>query len=71
MVEFAILLPILLLVFAVIVEGGRLMWSYQTVVAGVRDATRYVARAAPANICSTGGSLADIASDVGQQRTEE
>ena len=63
MVEFAILLPILLLVFAVIVEGGRLMWSYQTVVAGVRDATRYVARAAPANICSTGGSLAGFQTD--------
>ena len=28
LVEFAILLPMMLLVFAVIIEGGRLMWSY-------------------------------------------
>ncbi|GHF58962.1 TadE/TadG family type IV pilus assembly protein [Seohaeicola zhoushanensis] len=65
LVEFAILLPILLLLFAVIIEGGRLMWSYQTVVAGVRDAARYVARAAPQNICSDGGSLAGYADTVG------
>ena len=58
LVEFTILLPMLLLVFAVIIEGGRLMWSYQTVNAGVRDATRYLARVAPADICTSGGSVA-------------
>lgn len=64
LVEFALLLPILLLLFAVAIEGGRLLWSYQTVVAGVRDATRYVARVAPQNICSSGGTLAGFTTDV-------
>ncbi len=59
--EFAIILPLMLLTFAVIVEGGRLMWSYQTVVSGVRDATRYLARMAPRDICSDGGSVGSYA----------
>ncbi|MFD0979746.1 TadE/TadG family type IV pilus assembly protein [Tropicimonas aquimaris] len=58
LVEFAILLPILLLIFAVIIEGGRLMWSYQATGAGVRDATRYLARVVPSDVCSSGGSVA-------------
>lgn len=57
LLEFAIVLPLMLLIFGVIVEGGRLMWSYQAVVSGVRDATRYLARIAPRDICSTGGSV--------------
>ncbi|WP_204115200.1 TadE/TadG family type IV pilus assembly protein [Shimia biformata] len=64
LVEFGLMLPILILLFAMVVEGGRLMWSYQTVVAGVRDATRYVARVAPQNICSSGGNLAGFTTDV-------
>jgi TadE-like protein len=51
LVEFAIVLPMMLLVFGVIIEGGRMMWSYQTVVAGVRDATRFLARVTPRDIC--------------------
>lgn len=58
LVEFAVMLPILLLVFAVIIEGGRMMWSYQAAVSGIRDAARYLARAVPQDICSTGGSVA-------------
>jgi len=57
LVEFAILLPMLLLLFAVTIEGGRMFWAYQNVAAGVRDATRYVARAAPISLCATGGNL--------------
>ena len=57
LVEFAILLPMLLLVFAVMIEGSRLMWSYQSTISGVRDATRYLARIAPVDICSSGGSV--------------
>ncbi len=64
LVEFAILLPMMLLVFAVIIEGGRLMWSYQSVNAGVRDAARYLARVAPADICTAGGSVAGYGSDL-------
>lgn len=60
LVEFAILLPMLLVVFAVIVDGGRLMWSYQTAAAGVRDAARYLARATPSNVCSGSRSVASL-----------
>lgn len=57
LVEFAFVLPMMLLVFGVIIEGGRMMWSYQTVVAGVRDASRFLARAAPRDICDGGGTV--------------
>lgn len=57
LVEFGLLLPTLLLFFAVAVEGSRLFWSYQSTIAGVRDAARFVGRSAPSNICDTGGNL--------------
>ncbi|MEX0338779.1 MAG: TadE/TadG family type IV pilus assembly protein [Arenibacterium sp.] len=62
--EFAIILPMTLLVFAIVIEGGRMFWSYQTAIAGVRDAARYVARIAPADICVNGGSIATYSNDV-------
>ena len=40
-----------------IIEFGRLYWGYQSVTSGVRDATRYLARIAPIEICLHGGSL--------------
>ncbi|KIC15197.1 hypothetical protein RA20_18770 [Leisingera sp. ANG-Vp] len=58
LVEFALMLPVMLLVFAVIIEGGRMMWSYQAAISGVRDAARYLARVAPQDICTSGGSVA-------------
>ncbi|MFD1156585.1 TadE/TadG family type IV pilus assembly protein [Roseovarius aestuarii] len=64
LVEFAIMLPMMLLLFAVIIEGGRLMWSYQSVNAGVRDAARYLARVAPGDICTAGGSVASYKPNV-------
>jgi hypothetical protein len=57
LVEFAMVLPMMLIFFAIIIEGARLMWSYQTAIEGVRDATRYLARVTPANICATSGSV--------------
>lgn len=59
LVEFAIVLPLMLVIFGVIVEGGRLMWSYQAAVAGVRDATRFLARVTPRDVCDLGGELED------------
>ena len=50
-VEFAILLPVMLVVFAAIVEGSRIYWNYQSAVSGVRDAARYLARTTNADIC--------------------
>lgn len=59
LVEFAVTLPIMIFLFAIIIEGGRMMMSYQSAISGVRDATRYLARTAPGDICDvTGGSLA-------------
>lgn len=58
LVEFAIILPMMLLVFAIIIEGSRLFISYQAAIGGVRDATRYLSRVVPTDICSAGGTLA-------------
>ncbi|WP_375279734.1 TadE/TadG family type IV pilus assembly protein [Pseudooctadecabacter sp.] len=57
LVEFAFVLPLMLLIFAVIIEGSRTFWAYQTTIAGVRDATRFIARAEASDICETGGGL--------------
>lgn len=54
LVEFAMVLPMMLLVFAIIIEGGRMLISYQSAIAGVRDATRYLSRVAPSNACTAG-----------------
>lgn len=64
LVEFTLMLPIMILLFAVIIEGGRMFWSYQAAVSGVRDAARYLARVAPGDICSAGGSVAGYTSDL-------
>ena len=56
LVEFGIIVPVLLLFLAVIIDGGRLAWTYQSVAAGVRDASRMVARIAPSDLCP-GGSV--------------
>lgn len=59
LVEFAIVLPVMLLFFALIVESGRTFWHYQAAISGVRDAARYVARAAPHDICEGGLAAAE------------
>ncbi|MFZ0099937.1 MAG: TadE family protein [Gemmobacter sp.] len=64
LVEFALVLPMMLLVFAVIVEGSRMMWSYQAAISGVRDATRYLARILPSDICASGGSAGSYADTI-------
>ncbi len=52
LVEFALILPTALVIFAVMYESGRMMFAYQAAVSGVRDAARYAARAAdPASVC--------------------
>ncbi|MDJ0629612.1 MAG: TadE/TadG family type IV pilus assembly protein [Rhodobacter sp.] len=64
LVEFGLLLPTFLLFFAVALEGARTFWSYQATISGVRDAARYVGRATPSNICTTGGSLSGMTGTV-------
>lgn len=58
LVEFALVLPMMLLVFAVIIEGSRMMLSYESAINGVRDATRYLARVVDADACTTLPSVA-------------
>ena len=57
-VEFVILLPVMMVVFAAIVEGTRLYWNYQAAVSGVRDASRYLARITNSDVCPAGGGAA-------------
>lgn len=64
LVEFVLVVPMMLLVFAVIIEGSRLMMAYQAAIDGVRDATRFLARVVPGNICATGGSVASYAAQL-------
>ena len=42
--EFALVLPLLLLLLVAFFEVGRLLWSYNVVSSSVRDASRYAAR---------------------------
>lgn len=58
LVEFALALPLMVVVSYVSIDGLRLMWSFQAATAGVHEAARYIARVAPGDICATGGSLA-------------
>lgn len=56
-VEFVLSVPLMILIFAIVIEFGRLFLGYQATVVGVRDANRYLARIAPIDICINGGSL--------------
>lgn len=60
LVEFAISLPLILVVAYGMIDSMRLFWSYQATIAGVRDATRYLARVAPADICDAGPGIASF-----------
>ncbi|WP_170414592.1 TadE/TadG family type IV pilus assembly protein [Ruegeria arenilitoris] len=60
LVEFGLVMPLMLLLLAVTLESARMMWSYQSVIAGVRDASRYLSRVTPADICTSGGSVAGL-----------
>lgn len=51
LVEFALVMPLMLLFFAVTIESARIFWTYQQAVSGVRDAGRYLGRAAPYETC--------------------
>ncbi|MEO9825649.1 MAG: TadE/TadG family type IV pilus assembly protein [Paracoccaceae bacterium] len=53
LVEFALFLPLFVLAFFVIVEFSRIFFSYQGAIVGVRDAARYLARVAEADVCVT------------------
>lgn len=54
-VEFALLMPVMMVCFGAIVEGARIYWNYQSAVSGVRDAARYAARITDRDICDALG----------------
>lgn len=56
MLEFAIALPLVLLMLAVIVEGTRITLVHQAAASGVRDATRYFARIQNPSVCDSTAS---------------
>ena len=60
LVELAFGIPLMFLVFAVTVEGGRMFYAYQAVIEGVRDAGRYAGRAVPRDLCISGGAVTDF-----------
>lgn len=64
LVEFALTLPLILILAFLSIESMRLFWSYQAVIAGVRDATRYLARIAPADLCTSGGNVTGYATQL-------
>jgi hypothetical protein len=47
LVEFALILPLLLLLLLGIVEGARIIWAYITVQTAAREATRYAVTGRP------------------------
>ena len=65
-VEFAIILPMMLLFLGISTEGARMFWAFQSTVAGVQDATRYLSRAMPADSCSAGRSTEEWNEKLGE-----
>ncbi|MGR3662187.1 MAG: TadE/TadG family type IV pilus assembly protein [Paracoccaceae bacterium] len=57
LVEFALVFPLMLLFFAITIESAHTFWNYQVAISGVRDASRYLGRVVPVNICNPMGSL--------------
>jgi hypothetical protein len=70
MVEFAISLPMLLLITAVVIEGSRITWTHQAVASGVRDASRYLSRISPPNLCDNATDVDNYPTEYGAQAAE-
>lgn len=69
-VEFAILMPIMMVCFGAVVEGARIYWNYQSAVSGVRDASRYLARITDTSICGGTANANYVALPGGQARAQ-
>ena len=69
-VEFVLILPLLMALFALAVDGGRMLGDYHAVSKSVRDAARFLARVEPgiaAESCTAGNldrSRADVANAI-------
>jgi hypothetical protein len=61
LVEFAIVLPLLILILAGLFEFGRLIQHRHAIVKSVGDATRYLAHISPESVqCPAGGGAGNI-----------
>lgn len=58
-IEFAFILPLLLVIFTGMVEFGRAMWHYDALAKSARDAARYLSTVPTANL---GGEAASATS---------
>ncbi|MDX1521613.1 MAG: TadE family protein, partial [Anaerolineae bacterium] len=47
LVEFALILPVLLMLLLGIIEGGRIIWAYVTVQNAAKNAARYAITGRP------------------------
>lgn len=70
-VEFALLMPVMMVCFGAITEGARIYWNYQSVVSGVRDASRYLARITPVSICGGATNASHVPIPGGAARATE
>ena len=71
LVEFALILPTALVIFAVMYESGRMMFAYQAAVSGVRDAARYTARVLdPNTVCENSPFDWSVYESAAQQNIE-
>ena len=57
-IEFAFILPMLLLLFTGMIEFGRAMWYYDALDKGARDAARYLSTVPTASLSSEAASAA-------------
>lgn len=59
-IEFAFILPLLLLIFTGMVEYGRAMWHYDALAKGARDAARYLSTVPTASLGGEATSATSI-----------
>lgn len=59
-IEFAFILPVLLLIFTGMIEYGRLMWHYDALAKGARDAARYLSMVPAANLAGEAATARNI-----------
>lgn len=59
-IEFAFILPLLLVVFSGMIEFGRAMWHYDALAKGARDAARYLSTVPTANLAGEAASATSV-----------
>lgn len=62
-IEFAFILPLLLLIFTGMIEFGRAMWHYDALAKGARDAARYLSTV-PTTDLDSAASLTNLCTSV-------